>query len=691
MRKARCTYQHSFFKLAWKLRHNWIPTISNPGIHYLATSTISSTSLSALSLGLNFIPVPRLPQQLTLQSYLQQQWSDFRRRVNIQYFFSSQKQGNVFTADSKFRLPSTWEPQEEDFKTPPGYSATLSNYLQLVKHNLLTASSRIDMNHSRFLTLYQNPRWLIPSLRELHDNKNIIITEADKNMGIVLMDLTAYQAEGARQLNDPKTYLNITNISVGVFSKLYAMLRLILNNFGYLYQPQLYRQHTKRLSKLAEYLLQLESKHRSLDNISKCAAKFYLLMKMHKTPVVGRPIVSTINSCTYHASVYVDAKLKPLLTLIPSYIESSQQLIHQLEYQSFPEDCFICCADIESLYPNIPIDIGIIYVTKAIRRLSYSLPGANVPLRDDRTYVEFIIQLMTWVLRNNYFKFGNQWFLQLQGTAMGTPLAVPFACLFVAQIEYELFHPSNAIDALPTPLFYKRYIDDIFYIARTKLEAQQFFQRFDSVVSTIRCGALTIDSSSGIFLDVEVYKGSRFNSSHVLDFKTYQKEQNRYLYLAPNSFHRRDVFKSMIVSELNRYRLSCTDDNEFHRIRSLFYQRLVARGYHTEYLNAVFPTHSSREDLLLSLMHRYSNNTITTISKQSIPLLFKTLNTFETSQLNISRLTSITADTLSSLSTDSIATQQLLSTNPTTCYCNANTSYNIVGNARKTLHQNQSS
>lgn len=414
---------------------------------------------------------------------------------------------------------------------------------------------------------------------------------------------------------------------------------------------------------------------------------------MHKTPVVGRPIVSTINSCTYHASVYVDAKLKPLLKLIPSYIESSQQLIHQLEYLSFPEDCFICCADIESLYPNIPIDVGIIFVTKAIRRLSYSLPGSNVPLRDDPNHVEFIIELMTWVLRNNYFKFGDQWFLQLQGTAMGTPLAVPFACLFVGQIEYELFNPTIISNALPIPLFYKRYIDDIFYIARAKLEAQQFFQRFDSVVATIRCGSLTIDSTSGIFLDVEIYKGPRFNSSRVLDFKTYQKEQNRYLYLAPNSFHRRDIFNSMIISELNRYRLSCTDNNEFYRIRSLFYQRLVARGYHTEYLNVVFPTHSSREELLHSLTNRYSNSstpTTTSCPKHSIPLLFKTLNTYETSQLNISRLTSITADTLSALSSDTVATQQLLSTNPTTCYCNANTSYNIVGNARKTLHQGQS-
>lgn len=40
-------------------------------------------------------------------------------------------------------------------------------------------------------------------------------------------------------------------------------------------------------------------------------------------------------------------------------------------------------------------------------------------------------------------------------------------------------------------------------------------------------------NTSGIFLDIEIYKGQRFGSSSVLDFKVYHKEQNSYLYLAP--------------------------------------------------------------------------------------------------------------------------------------------------------------
>jgi hypothetical protein len=241
---------------------------------------------------------------------------------------------------------------------------------------------------------------------------------------------------------------------------------------------------------------------------------------------------------------------------------------------------------------------------------------------------------------------------------------------------------------LPQPLFYKRYIDDIFYIARSTEEAKLFFSRFNSIIPTIRCGSLTVDSHVGIFLDIQIYKGTRFDSLNILDFKTYQKEQNRYLYLAPNSFHRRDIFKSVIISELNRYRLTCTDDNDFYRMSSLFYQRLLARGYNPNYLNYCFPSHSTREQLITDLSTRYialSSNLYRQYQSKHIPLLFKTLNTFETSQLNISQLTCIPSDIQSSL-TDT-ASKSILSTDPTTCYCNSKTNYTIVGNARKTLYQ----
>ena len=672
--RTHLNVNHPFFHLALRLRKSWLPTITNSGIHNLSTKGISTKSISALSLGLNFIPVPRL--QHSLASHLLTQWQDFRRRVNIQYFFRVYPTPN--STMNKYRLKSHWEPTVDDFK-PYTYSKTVSDYLMQVKNNLLSAASTLQPSFSSALHLYQNPPWLIPSLRELRNNHDIIITEADKNMGIVLIDKDRYIAEGLRQLQCPNTYDNNCTINHMLFRKLYAILRNILHQHNKLYNTT-YNRSQKQLSQLAKFLLELETQHtRDSNDYELCAAKFYLLLKMHKTPVAGRPIVSTVNSFTYNVSRYVDGELKCLLTLIPSYIESSQQLIYILEKQTFPSSCVICCADIESLYPNIPIIEGLAFVRKSILRLRDQLPYQS-PLQNN-DHVDMIMSLMTWVLKNNYFKFGKQWYLQLQGTAMGTPLAVPFACLFVAHIEHLIWNSTTTI--LPSPLFYRRYIDDIFYVAHTKEDAEKFFHQFNNVLATIRCGSITIDNHSGIFLDIDIYKGSRFQSHNILDFRTYQKSQNRYLYLAPNSFHRRDIFKSTIVSELNRYRLTCSDDNDFIRMRNLFYQRLVARGYNSKYLNLIFPCHANREELLQRIQQRFTiiNN------NDQVPLLFKITNTFELSNIRLSQLTKVPDPIRDQINTTDEHASSILSQPVISCFSNSTSSYKYIGNGRKTLYQ----
>lgn len=595
------------------------------------------------------------------------------------------KSSKKSTNDTQPRIRSNWQPSEAEF-LPHQYSPLLKKYLSIVQTRLQQLQSQsLPTTLKTFLSNYHNPNWLKPALRELRQNTQIIITEADKNMGIVVMDLSRYEAEGLRQLSCTNTYKHLsTDIEIGTFMKPYAILRQILSKHDRLWTYDYFSKKNK-LSTLAEYLLQLENKHKDKSKLNKVSAKFYLLMKMHKTPVVGRPIVSTVNSFTYHTSVFVDAELKSLMKLIPSYLESSQQLIYELESLSLPSDCYICCADIESLYPNIPLSVGITFVKQAIQRLSWLSPDKNCPLRDDANYLQFILELMEWVLRNNIFQFGDSWYKQLQGTAMGTPLAVPFACLFVAELEYQI---SSKYLTSFVPTYYKRYIDDIFMITRTKEEAELFINIFNSIVPTIRCGSVSIDFNSGIFLDIEVYKGTRFITTNILDVRIYQKAQNRYLYLAPNSFHRRDIYKSTIISELNRYRLCCSNDEEFLNIKVLFFQRLVARGYNPDYLCSIFPYHLSRKELLDKISTRFDDtkqSTNTSSTTTSLPI-FKSLNTYETTQLPISKLISIPYDLEDDFQKDPLMSQ-LFQKSPITCFCNAETAYNLIGNARKTLYR----
>jgi hypothetical protein len=386
--------------------------------------------------------------------------------------------------------------------------------------------------------------------------------------------------------------------------------------------------------------------------------------------------------------VAIDKLLQPALKYIPSYIQSSQHLIQQLENKQFQQSDVICCADIESLYPNIPITLGIQFVYRALQRLSWQHKelllhfNQRAPNCSGHYTIDFICDLLQVVLTNNYFTFGNTWYHQLQGTAMGTPAAVCFACLFVYEVEHLVQSnlPDNSI------IFYRRYIDDLFVIFPNVEKADAFFNSFNNVVPTIRCGSRTTSLSSGVFLDLEIFKGKRFATSQLLDFRVFQKEQNRYLYLAPNSFHNRAVFRGFILSELDRYRLNCTDDNEFTAMKQAFYQRLLARGYSSIYLNYIFPFHHTRTELLLRINEIYNlteRSNAVSQSSNSSSFVFKTQLSSETLQIPFARSVRLPSNIVNDTATFAFFRQR----SPIISYSNGNTIYDLIGNARKHLHK----
>ena len=88
-----------------------------------------------------------------------------------------------------------------------------------------------------------------------------------------------------------------------------------------------------------------------------------------------------------------------------------------LETHSFPQDTVILTGDVNSLYPSIDIADGILAIQNALRIFT-SIPSNSI---------DFISELLKWVLINNFIAFGDTYWLQIKGTAMGTPVAVTFA------------------------------------------------------------------------------------------------------------------------------------------------------------------------------------------------------------------------------------------------------------------------
>ena len=100
---------------------------------------------------------------------------------------------------------------------------------------------------------------------------------------------------------------------------------------------------------------------------------------------------------------------------------------------------------------------------------------------------------------------------------------------------------------------------------------------------------IILTSSSGAsvnFPDITIFKGPRLGILNILDIKTFQKPQNKYLYIPPTSYHDSRVFANLIASELKRYCITCSVVSDFTAIKQLFFERLVQRGYSREFIAA---------------------------------------------------------------------------------------------------------
>ena len=172
-------------------------------------------------------------------------------------------------------------------------------------------------------------------------------------------------------------------------------------------------------------------------------AKFYVIPKIHKTPMVGRPIAASHSYITRPISIFVDELIKPKLRM-PTVLRDSSELIQLLENTVLPHsNCFLVTVDVVSLYPNVD--------TKK------ALVALNLLLRE----TPLLIQLARLVLENNFLssEFSSAIFHQEYSIAMGTPFAVTVANAFMYHYEKDIVQKYSSYLTL-----YQWYIDDIFAI-----------------------------------------------------------------------------------------------------------------------------------------------------------------------------------------------------------------------------------
>ena len=86
---------------------------------------------------------------------------------------------------------------------------------------------------------------------------------------------------------------------------------------------------------------------------------FYIIWKILKNPIVGRPIVAVYNWILSPASIFVGHYLKEFCAKFDSILMDSLSLVKFLEKEKFDLDDFLFTVDFASLYTNFPVQHAI--------------------------------------------------------------------------------------------------------------------------------------------------------------------------------------------------------------------------------------------------------------------------------------------------------------------------------------------
>ena len=205
---------------------------------------------------------------------------------------------------------------------------SLNVFKQAFKTCLL--NSKIKNNKTNNLTKEERI-----GLKELTDNPEIIIKKADKGSAVVVMNTRDYLREGYRQLSDTKYYTQLKQDPTKSVCEKITETLVSMRNRG---------------------LITAENEH--LSPINTTIGHFYLLPKIHKKNIPGRPICSSVTHPTSRISKFVDAHIRDYVPKTKSYIRDTQDFITKIrELGPIPQGSILVTLDVSSLYTTMPLPL----------------------------------------------------------------------------------------------------------------------------------------------------------------------------------------------------------------------------------------------------------------------------------------------------------------------------------------------
>ena len=333
-----------------------------------------------------------------------------------------------------------------------------------------------------FINNVNNTRdYTYKNLRALIKDETTIVMKADKDSSVVMMNRKDYN------------------------EKLENMIQEGINNGTYIETVDTTLQDLKQFQSFLYRNFKSHKKYKEMIPSSNQPARLFATAKTHKFKNIDeiamnnlkfRPIIDQSGTYTHKTAQIIGEYLKPLskneftirdTQTFPDMIKSLPPLNENEEYVSY---------DVESLFTNIPLQETIEHILEEIyvnNKLS--------PICSKLVFKRLLLKLTTECT----FVFNNKFYRQTDGCAMGGPLSVIMADIWMGKIERDVVQPVK-------PKFYRRYVDDV--INRRNIDEPDLL--FESLNNYHRKINFTIEINPKKFLDTNIIisEGSVISSVH---------------------------------------------------------------------------------------------------------------------------------------------------------------------------------
>ena len=196
------------------------------------------------------------------------------------------------------------------------------------------------------------------ALKNLASDDSVVVTQADKGGGVIIMDKGQYEAKMNELLNDTETY---EKKPAGYTEK----------------QSKLFNQKARKILKMTERGKKL---YHLLEE-APTAPRMRGLPKVHKRGIPMRPITSGIGSAPHGiAKVLAKPLSKSLGSLSPAHIQNTSDMMHRLNEIDGVADKKLASFDVTALFTNVPVEGAL----SAIKKVVDGLDDAHLPQRSKK-------------------------------------------------------------------------------------------------------------------------------------------------------------------------------------------------------------------------------------------------------------------------------------------------------------------